>query len=160
MIKIMMPTKQSSSPPESSALTPYLLKDFVFVVNKVSERINRQIESVTVTLGLNLKQYGLLMLLQNEGSLSQIVISQRVGLDRTSVMRTVDMLEARGLVHRDPDPTDRRKHSVTLTKAGEALLARSQTEVRQTEQDFAAALSEQEKAQLMSLLGRLLERGK
>ena len=151
----MMLTKQSSSPSES--LTPHLLKDFVFVVNKVSERINRQIESVTVPLGLNLKQYGLLMLLQNEGSLSQIVVSQRVGLDRTSVMRTVDVLEARGLVRRDPDPTDRRKHSVTLTETGEALLAQSQAEVRQTEHDFAAALSEQEKVQLMSLLGRLLE---
>ena len=154
----MINIEQASSPSKASTLSPHLRKDFVFVVNKVSESINRQIETVTMSLGLNIKQYGMLMLLQ-QGSQSQIVISQRVGMDRTSVMRTVDMLEERGLVRRDPDPTDRRKHSVTLTDEGEALLARSEAEVRQTEHDFAAALSEQEKAQLMSLLGRLLEPG-
>ena len=152
----MAQIKQNSSSLESLSLTPYLLKDFVFVVNKVSERINQEIESVTAPLGLSTKQYGMLLLLQKEGPQAQVVISQRVGLDRTSVMRTVDALEERGLVRRDPDPSDRRKHSVTLTDEGEALLVRSQAEVRQTERDFAAALSEQERAQLLSLLKRLL----
>ena len=148
------PASQASEP---TAFTHDFLKNLGFVVNKVGERINAQIESVIAPLGLNVRQYGLLLLLQDEGSQSQIVISQRVGLDRTSVMRTVDLLEGRGLVRRDPDPTDRRKHSVVLTEAGAELLTHSLTKVRQAERKVTAVLSEQEQAQLLLLLKRMLE---
>ena len=127
-----------------------------FIVNKVGERLNRQIERVTLPHGLAVRQYGLLVLLQAEGPQAQITLSVRVGLDRTSVMRTVDLLEARGLVRRDPDPSDRRKHSVALTDAGTALLERTLGEVRQAEREVTAALSEPEQKQLLGLLGRLL----
>jgi DNA-binding MarR family transcriptional regulator len=74
-------------------------------------------------------------------------------------MRTVDMLETRGLVRRDPDPSDRRKHSVALTDTGAELLTRTLTEVRQAEREFAVTLSDQERAQLLGLLKRLLNSG-
>ena len=141
---------------ESDAFPESFLGDLSFVVNKVGERINRQIERVTLPHGLAVRQYGLLLLLHAEGPQAQITLSVRVGLDRTSVMRTVDLLEARGLVRRDPDPQDRRKHSVALTDAGAGLLTGTLAAVRQAEREVTAALSEQEQAQLLSLLRRLL----
>ena len=143
---------------EFSTFVPNFMKNLGFVVNKVGERINAQIELVTAPLGLNVRQYGLLLLLQNQGPQSQIVISQRTGLDRTSVMRTVDMLESRSLVRRDPDPTDRRKHSVVLTDAGNELLTQTLAKVRWAESEVTGVLSEHERKQLLSLLGRMLER--
>ena len=71
-------------------------------------------------------------------------------------MEDVDLLEARGLVRRDPDPNDRRKHSVALTDAGAELLTGTLPRVRQAELEVTAALSEQEQAQLLMLLRRLL----
>lgn len=141
---------------EPDAFPASFMDNLGFVVNKVGERINRQIEGVTAPHGLAVRQYGMLLLLQAEGPQAQIVLSQQVGLDRTSVMRTVDMLEARGLVRRDPDSSDRRKHSVALTDAGAELLANTLGEVRQAERAFAVALSDQEQAQLLALLKRLL----
>ncbi len=142
--------------PEPDAFPASFLNNLGFVVNKVGERINRQIEGVIAPHGFTIRQYGLLVLLQAEGPQAQIVLSQRVGLDRTSVMRTVDMLEARGLLQRDPDPGDRRKHRVVLTDAGGELLSRTLPEVRQAERNVVAELSEQEQAQLLELLKRLL----
>lgn len=65
-------------------------------------------------------------------------------------------LAARGLVRRDPDPSDRRKHRVVLTDTGGELLANTLGEVQQAERDFAAALSDQEQTHLLGLLKRLL----
>lgn len=145
--------------PEPYAFPTSFLDNLGFVVNKVGERINQQIERVIAPHGFAVRQYGMMVLLQAKGPQAQIVLSQRVGLDRTSVMRTVDMLEARGLVRRDPDPKDRRKHSVALTDAGAELLDRTLPDVCEAERSAAAALSEEEQAQLLELLRRLLEIG-
>ncbi|OLV18869.1 Transcriptional regulator, MarR family [Deinococcus marmoris] len=127
-----------------------------FVVNRVAERLNAQVAQVTLHHGLTVPQYGLLLLLQAEGPQAQIELSMRVGLDRTSVMRTVDLLEKRAFVRRDPDPSDRRKHSVVLTETGAALLDQTLPQVRQAERDVTGLLSAQEQTQLMELLRRLL----
>ena len=144
---------------EPDAFPESFLNDLSFVVNKVGERINRRIEGVTLPHGLAVRQYGMLLLLHAEGPQAQITLSVRVGLDRTSVMRTVDLLETRGLVRRDPDPNDRRKHSVALTDAGTELLTSTLPRVRQAELEVTAVLTEPERKQLLALLRRLLGAG-
>ena len=145
--------------PDASAFPASFLENIGFVVNKVAERINLQVERVSLAHGLNRRQYGLLMLLQGEGPQAQIALSQRVGLDPTNVMRTVDLLEERGFVRRHPDPTDRRKHSVAITTVGAELLAQTLPEIRRAEGEITAALSDQEQAQLLGLLKRMLKLG-
>lgn len=152
----MTDTATAPPPLEDSAFTPDFLNNLGFVVNKVAERINLHIGLVITPFGLTNRQYGLLLLLQAQGPQAQIMLSQRVGLDRTSIMRTVDLLEERGLVRRDPDPTDRRKHSVALTDTGAELLANTLGAVQQAEREFAAVLSDQEQDQVLGLLKRLL----
>lgn len=154
-----MSERVADAVPEPAAFSPGFLEHLGFVVNKVAERLNRQVELVTAPHGLTFRQYGLLLLLQAEGPQAQIVLSQRVGLDRTSVMRTVDLLEDRGFVRRDEHPTDRRKHNVALTDAGSDLLRQTLAKVRQAEREVTAVLSESEQSQLMGLLHRLLASG-
>jgi MarR family transcriptional regulator, lower aerobic nicotinate degradation pathway regulator len=142
--------------PEPPAFPAEFLEHMGFLVNRVAEQLNRQVERVTLPHGLNVGQYGLLLLLQTGGPQAQIVLSVRVGLDRTTVMRTVDLLEQRGLVRRDPDPRDRRKNSVALTAAGAALLEATLAEVRLAEREVTARLSDHEQSHLMGLLRQLL----
>lgn len=141
---------------EAPTFPAEFLNHMGFAVNRVAERLNAQVAQVTAPHGLTVAQYGLLVLLQAEGPQAQIELSVRVGLDRTSVMRTVDLLEKRAFVRRDPDPKDRRKHSVVLTEAGAALLDQTLPQVRQAERDVTGLLSAQEQTQLMELLRRLL----
>jgi DNA-binding MarR family transcriptional regulator len=152
-------TESRPSAPPPPAFPAVFLNHLGFVVNRVAEKLNAQVEQVILPHGLSVGHYGLLLLLQAEGPQAQIVLSQRIGLDRTTVMRTVDGLEARGLARRDPHPTDRRKYSVALTDTGAAFLAQTLPDIRDAEGEVTDVLSEVEQAQLLSLLRRLLEPG-
>ncbi|WP_420593770.1 MarR family winged helix-turn-helix transcriptional regulator [Deinococcus sp.] len=141
---------------DTATFPPEFLNHLGFVMNRVAEKLNAQVAQVTLPHNLTVAQYGLLLLLQANGPQAQIELSQRVGLDRTSVMRTVDLLEKRAFVRRDPDPSDRRKHSVVLTDAGAALLDQTLPDVQQAEREVTGLLSGSEQTQLMELLRRLL----
>jgi MarR family transcriptional regulator, lower aerobic nicotinate degradation pathway regulator len=148
-----LPTNQ----PDAPTFPASFLEDIGFVVNKVGERINRQIERVLSPHGLNVRQYGLLLLLQARGAQAQIELSQQVGVDRTTVMRTVDLLEAQGMVRRDPDSSDRRKHSVAITDTGLELLVRTRPAVQRAKEKITTTLSKQQQADLLRLLRPMLE---
>ncbi len=49
---------------------------------------------------------------------TQIQIAKRVGIEGPTLTRTLDMLEADGLVERLPDPADRRNKHLRLTEDG------------------------------------------
>jgi len=49
---------------------------------------------------------------------TQIQIAKRIGIEGPTLTRTLDMLEADGLVERLPDPSDRRNKHMKLTPAG------------------------------------------
>ena len=49
---------------------------------------------------------------------TQIQIAKRIGIEGPTLTRTLDMLEADGLVERLPDPTDRRNKHMKVTEAG------------------------------------------
>ena len=67
--------------------------------------------------------YGVLATLAELGPASQGPLADRLCLDRSDLVTVLDELEARGLVLRTPDATDRRRKIVQLTPAGETLLA-------------------------------------
>jgi len=50
-------------------------------------------------------------------------LAQRVGLDSSTLVRVVDLLESRGLVVRETDASDRRSKSLRLTEQGLAVVA-------------------------------------
>lgn len=54
---------------------------------------------------------------------TQIQIAKRIGIEGPTLTRTLDMLEADGLVERLADPSDRRNKHMRLTTAGREALA-------------------------------------
>ena len=73
-------------------------------------------------IGLNLTRLELMTLLQvyREEGCIQIVLEDRLCVDRAVVTRVVHSLENKGLVFRERDGTDNRKKHVYLTKEGKA----------------------------------------
>ncbi len=53
---------------------------------------------------------------------TQIQIAKRIGIEGPTLTRTLDMLEADGLVERLPDPSDRRNKHLRVTEDGVAAL--------------------------------------
>jgi DNA-binding MarR family transcriptional regulator len=50
------------------------------------------------------------------------VISQRLGMDPSTLVRSVDRLERQGLVVRGRDPKDRRRNPISITEKGRELI--------------------------------------
>jgi DNA-binding MarR family transcriptional regulator len=72
-----------------------------------------------------------------------------------SVTDVVDALEARGLVERRPDPTDRRATVLALTASGQALVSEVDTARRADAHTYFSRLSERDRASLRRLLSTL-----
>jgi DNA-binding MarR family transcriptional regulator len=77
-------------------------------------------------------------------------------LSSGAMTNRVDRLESEGLVQRRPDPNDRRGTLVSLTDKGNALIDSALGEHIANERRLLAALDAEERAQLATLLKKLL----
>jgi DNA-binding MarR family transcriptional regulator len=73
--------------------------------------------------GVSVPQCHVLLELDESGRTSLIGVAETLGLDTSTVSRTVDGLVKLGLVDRTPDPDDRRYVVLDLTEAGRKTVA-------------------------------------
>jgi DNA-binding MarR family transcriptional regulator len=99
--------------------------------------------------------YSLLAALAESGPTSQADLGRRIGLDRSDVTASVNLMEHGGMLARVPDPADRRRNLVSLTEAGRRHLAELDKAVETAQDDLLAPLTEEERSELVRLL-RLL----
>lgn len=71
---------------------------------------------------------------------SQLEIAARLGVDRTTMVGVIDVLEEKGYVARRRSDLDRRRNVVTLTSAGEACRAAAERARERVEREFLAPL--------------------
>ena len=110
-----------------------------------------------MSLGLSGKGFGALILLVQEGPLSQQRLGERQGIDRTTMVAVVDELERAGFVERRRDPRDRRAYSLQATAKGRRVLQRAGEATMRAEDQFLAPLPAAERSRLKRMLGTLLE---
>jgi DNA-binding MarR family transcriptional regulator len=94
--------------------------------------------------------------LERPGGVPQSLLMRELNLTSGTVSVRVERLTARGLARRSPDPTDQRNSLVTLTDAGRRLFEQVTPAHVATENRLLAALSAEQREQLVSLLRQLL----
>lgn len=97
-----------------------------------------------------------LMTLDEMGEVEMHELAKRVSRDKSQVTRTVQALEDRGLVLRQPSPLDARAKRVSLTKAGQAAVSKHKDTVGATINAILQPIGEDEKAALTNVLQRIL----
>lgn len=95
--------------------------------------------------------------LEHDAAPTQAQLAVAVGRDKTRLITILDRLAARGLLHRTPDPDDRRNRIVTLTEAGRTLLADCRRDIRAMEADLLSALSAPARTAFIRVLSELAE---
>jgi DNA-binding MarR family transcriptional regulator len=98
--------------------------------------------------------YCVLVRVHDSGPLRLGALATAFALDVSTVSRQVQALEAAGLVHRDPDPSDRRASLLTITSAGRDALRRTRASRQQLLGDLLATWSAQDLATFAGLLER------
>jgi len=98
------------------------------------------------------RQFQILGLLHDHGGLAQRELIHEMGVAPSILVTLLNPLEADGLVTRERDPDDRRRHLVTLTEAGERHLASASRAQNEAEDALFASLDENQRRQIRTLL--------
>ena len=101
-------------------------------------------------------QWSALATLHAEGPLSQNQLGRLTYMDPATTQGVILRLVERNLVERQPDPQDRRRTSVRLTRIGQALVVDLTANAAAAHERTLEPLSEEERVQFMALLARLM----
>jgi DNA-binding MarR family transcriptional regulator len=107
-------------------------------------------------LGISPREWVVLNCLDDQPGLSQREVADLLGVDRTTMVALVDELQAKGCVKRRPQPDDRRKNTVGLTRKGRDVRQRAARLIDDCERRFLAVLSEADVALLKNALAAVI----
>ena len=109
--------------------------------------------------GMDLRpaQFSVLLMLRQTPGLRQSQVADALAIKRTNFVALFDGLVARGLARRVPVDTDRRAVALHLTADGEAFTERMIAVCAEHESHVTARLGADGRAQLLDLLGKLVD---
>jgi DNA-binding MarR family transcriptional regulator len=115
--------------------------------SKALERIDKE--------GFEAHHYSVLAMLGEGTREAQSTIADALDLDPSRLVAVLDSLEERGLVARQRDPHDRRRHVVSITPEGKRQLQKLRALTKKLEDEFFAPLSAEERAEFHRVLSQL-----
>lgn len=135
-----------AGPPEVRVL-PVLKGAFRAMYERTSRMLERH--------GLHFGQHYLLLELFREDGQTVGGLTERLGVEGPTVVRTVRRMEAAGFLRREPDPDDRRRVLVYLTERGRALEHVLPEELAEIDRAAVAGMSQPEVDALLDTLTRI-----
>jgi DNA-binding MarR family transcriptional regulator len=127
-----------------------------YVVAHLHRLARGRMERAMSERGLVLREHQVLACLEEFGEVSQQQVCDAIDADRSDMVRQLDHMERRGLVVRDRDVADRRRHVLTLTAEGRRALVEGEEVIRDVTDQLLAGLTERERRTLHELLLRVL----
>jgi DNA-binding MarR family transcriptional regulator len=126
-----------------------------FTVSTLGYEVARRFRETLDPLGIEPRDFALLRAVAADEGRSQQAIGERLQIAPSRMVAFVDLLASRGLLERRQNADDRRARALHLTDAGRELLGRAFGLAVETERDLCAGLSDDERTQLLDLLGRV-----
>jgi DNA-binding MarR family transcriptional regulator len=132
-----------------------LAADLCWLLSRASHVLMTEQTAALEGSGISPREYSVLAAAMT-GSHTQTQLARLVGLDKTTMVVTVDELEASGLAERRPSIADRRARVIAVTDAGERKLCEAETILRRVREDVLSTLPEDEQQALLRALERLV----
>ena len=132
-------------PPELAGRLGYLLKHAQLGLAELTA-------AALEPYGLTGRELAVLTVLASGEPASQQQAAQRLGVDRTTMVALVDVLEDKGLVQRHAHTEDRRRNVVELTEKGHDRLDQAGQAAQEAERRFLAPLSRKDAQRLKAAL--------
>ncbi|HWR06708.1 MarR family transcriptional regulator [Sporomusa sp.] len=107
--------------------------------------------------GITLTQCHLLTEIGWAGAASLNTLSERLGVDKSTMSRNIEILVTDGLVSRTTDPDNRRAVTIMLTEEGRQLFDQVEASMTQFYETLFQALPANKRSQIIESLEILLE---
>ena len=145
---------KGSPGPETLGDQP-LSDNLCWLLSRAAYTLTTELTAELARLGLSPRTHQVLIAAE-DGEHTQTELLRAVGLDKTTMVVTVDELEAAGLAERVPSRTDRRARVVRVTSAGSRKLREADELIHAVHDDVLAVLPEGEGAAFLSSLKTLV----
>ena len=129
----------------------------LFQIDKTSKTSKQysQKEFDKANLGITVEQWILLKIIQEAKQLSQKELAVKSLRDPASITRTLDLLEKKQFIIRNPIPDNRRQYNITLTVKGLAFVAEHLKMVKSHRKRSISGFSQKELETLTAMLERI-----
>jgi DNA-binding MarR family transcriptional regulator len=134
------------------------LKDYVGIsLKRIFMFIRDRMDAQMSPLGLNAPMCGMLLMLSRAGSMTQVELGKCVFVDKATMVRFLDVLEAGGYVTRSTHATDRRAKVLAITAKGKKALEKASVARTEAENALFASLTKAEEATFRKIVQKLTE---
>jgi DNA-binding MarR family transcriptional regulator len=140
---------------EKHPIPDYLTTLTGFVLGRVAILVQQFYGPALAPLCITGQHLAILLTIESCGPQVQSHISIQLGIDKTTMVDLLNLLEQQGCVKRYPHPQDRRAHLVHLTPKGTETIRQAKEIDQQTAQQFFSVLSQSEQQYLLDVLIRL-----
>ncbi|MDA0661758.1 MAG: MarR family transcriptional regulator [Proteobacteria bacterium] len=126
------------------------------MLNDISRLMRTQFDNRARDLGLTRSQWRVMVFLARSEGVNQSGLAEMIEVDRMTIGRLIDRLEASGWVERRPDASDRRVHRLYLTRAARPLLDKMIVLANDVQEAALEGLSTADRKKLGELLSAIM----
>lgn len=132
-----------------------LCDNLCWLLSRASYTLTTELTAALEQLGIAPRAHAVLAAAAG-GQHTQTELAKTVGLDKTTMVVTLDELEAAGLAERRPSPTDRRARVIAVTDAGRRKLSEAEEIGNAIRDDVLSVLPANERNAFLAALTRLV----
>ncbi|MCA0995915.1 MarR family winged helix-turn-helix transcriptional regulator [Alloyangia pacifica] len=123
-------------------------------------QIQPEAQRVLAEDDLRVVSFSCLSIITDNPGIVQSELADALQMERSNLVVIIDELEQRGLIARKKVPTDRRRYALTATLRGRRLRDHAAERVRTAEDEIIGRLNGEDRAHLMTVLGRLEDKAR
>lgn len=127
-----------------------------WLLGRAAARGHRLVAEALAREGMRMMHHAVLSAVAELGPVSQADLGRGLRVDPKDMVAIINDLHQEGLIARTPDPADRRKNAISITTAGSRRLRRTEKLGDEANDELTAALTSNERDQLVELLTRIV----
>ena len=151
-----MATRSAPAPAAPQAPQP-LCDNLCWLLSRASYTLTTELTAGLEGLGISPRAHAVLAAAAT-GDHTQTELAKMVGLDKTTMVVTLDELESAGLAERKPSKTDRRARVIGVTKAGERKVREAEAIANGIRADVLDVLPAEDREVFLSSLSKLVSK--
>jgi DNA-binding MarR family transcriptional regulator len=132
-------------------------KGLGFLVRLLDTRVNVLYEQLTAQNDITPRQFGVLLTLYQEGTLTLTELARQIRIDRSTLGEMINRMTERSLISKRNNGNDRRSAEVLLAPAGKSALLKIVAGAAQLQAALLAPLAAEDRAHFMRCMKLVAE---